>query len=103
MMKENENRNTATTPPSTLLEKQGEHGSKNCESSDDEAIIDGDKGQEDHPLSYREPNRDSRAHLHIGRLERSNSTLVHDPNSVETLSRETVWWVGVDFTMFLEL
>jgi hypothetical protein len=81
MMKENENRNTATTPPSTSLEKQGEHNSNNCESGDDKAIIDGDKGQE-------EPNRDSRAHAHIGRLERPNPSLVHDPNSVETPSRE---------------
>ena len=87
MMKENENRNTATTPPSTMLEKRGEHNINNCESSDDEAIIDGDKGQEDNPLNS-EPNRDSRAHAHIGRLERPNSTLAHDPNSVETPSRE---------------
>jgi hypothetical protein len=70
------------------LEKQGEHNSNNCESSDDKAIIDGDKGQKDNPPLNSEPSRDSRAHAHIGRLERQNSTLVHDPNSDETPSRE---------------
>jgi hypothetical protein len=87
MIEEKESMHAANTLPSKSLEKQGEHDNNNSESSDDEAIIDGDDEQEDNPL-ISEPNRDFRAQERIGRLERPNSTLVHDPYSVETPSRE---------------